>query len=80
MQNKHELQKFLALAREAKMDTKTDVKTGAMTPTNLVELAAKASDIDDLITTALNDPSCGSNPVPLNRQNLQRLFETAFDQ
>jgi hypothetical protein len=28
MQNKHELQKFLAVARDAKMGTKTGVKTG----------------------------------------------------
>jgi alcohol dehydrogenase class IV len=49
-------------------------------PINLTDLGAKASEIDDLITMALDDPSCGGNPVPLIRKNLQWLFETAFDQ
>jgi alcohol dehydrogenase class IV len=49
-------------------------------PRNLADLGVKASEIDDLITMALDDPSCGGNPVPLNRQNLQWLFDTAFDQ
>jgi alcohol dehydrogenase class IV len=51
-----------------------------MTPINPADLGAKASQFYDLITMALDDPSFGSNPVPLNRQNLQRLFETTFDQ
>ena len=49
-------------------------------PRNLTDLGAKPSEIDVLITMALDDPSCGGNPVPLNRKNLQWLFETAFDQ
>ncbi|MDA0800351.1 MAG: hypothetical protein O3B18_07995 [Proteobacteria bacterium] len=49
-------------------------------PISLADLGAKASQFDDLITMALDDPSFGNNPVPLNRQNLKRLFETAFDQ
>jgi alcohol dehydrogenase class IV len=52
----------------------------SLTPNNLADLGVKASEIDDLITMALDDPSCDGNPVPLNRQNLQWLFDTAFDQ
>lgn len=49
-------------------------------PRNLADLGVDASQIDNLITMALDDPSCGGNPVPLNRQNLKWLFETAFNQ
>jgi alcohol dehydrogenase class IV len=47
-------------------------------PRTLAELGADASRMDDLITMALDDPSCGGNPVPLDRQNLKQLFERSF--
>jgi len=51
-----------------------------MTPINLADLDAKASQFNDLIAMMLDDPHCGCNLVPLNRQNLQWLFESAIDQ
>lgn len=47
-------------------------------PRTFAELGADASRMDDLITMALDDPSCGGNPVPLDRQNLKQLFERSF--
>lgn len=49
-------------------------------PRNLTALGADPSRSDDLITMALDDPSCGGNPIALDRQNLRALFETAFGQ
>jgi alcohol dehydrogenase class IV len=34
--------------------------------------------IDELVTMALDDPSCGGNPVTLDRSNLQALFEAVI--
>jgi hypothetical protein len=34
--------------------------------------------IDDLVAMALEDPSCGGNPVKLTAENLKALFEAAL--
>ena len=47
-------------------------------PDSLGGMGVKADQIDDLVTMALTDPSCGGNPVPLTRANLTTLFETAI--
>ncbi|XDZ66501.1 iron-containing alcohol dehydrogenase [Alphaproteobacteria bacterium LSUCC0684] len=47
-------------------------------PRTLTDLGADAARMEDLITMALDDPSCGGNPVQLDRQNLQWLFEQSF--
>ncbi|WP_274423213.1 iron-containing alcohol dehydrogenase [Chelativorans sp. YIM 93263] len=47
-------------------------------PHSLKEIGADAGRINDLVAMALEDPSCGGNPVPLNQQNLRALFETVF--
>jgi len=47
-------------------------------PRTLTELGADSSHMEELITMALDDPSCGGNPVTLDRQNLRWLFERSF--
>jgi len=47
-------------------------------PRTLTELGADSSRMDELITMALDDPSCGGNPAPLDRGNLKQLFEQSF--
>ncbi len=43
-------------------------------PRTLSELGATTDRLDALVEMALNDPSCGGNPVPLDRENVRALF------
>ena len=44
-------------------------------PTRLSDLGVSDPDMDRLVAGALNDPSCGGNPIPLTEGNLRKLFE-----
>jgi alcohol dehydrogenase class IV len=43
-------------------------------PANLTALGVKAADLDMLTDMALEDPSCGGNPVGMTRANTRALF------
>jgi len=47
-------------------------------PKRLSGLGIENPDIDRLVAGALADPSCGGNPVELNRENLRHLFEAVL--
>ena len=47
-------------------------------PKNLTALGVTNPDINALITSALQDPSCGGNPVTLTRENLTALLEACL--
>jgi alcohol dehydrogenase class IV len=47
-------------------------------PHRLGEMGVTADRMDDLVAMALEDPSCGGNPVPLTVDNLRRLFEACI--
>lgn len=47
-------------------------------PRRLSALGVAGDRIDDLVTMALDDPSCGGNPVPLTRQTTRALFDAAL--
>ncbi|GGK42380.1 iron-containing alcohol dehydrogenase [Salinarimonas ramus] len=47
-------------------------------PHRLGDLGVTADRMDDLVAMALEDPSCGGNPVPLTAENLRSLFEAAI--
>jgi alcohol dehydrogenase class IV len=47
-------------------------------PKGLGEMGVTADRIDDLVAMALEDPSCGGNPVVLTAENLKGLFEAAM--
>ncbi len=47
-------------------------------PRRLSAMGVQSDRIDDLVTMALEDPSCGGNPVPLTRANLRGLFEATI--
>ncbi|MHA6345401.1 iron-containing alcohol dehydrogenase [Roseivivax sp. CAU 1761] len=53
----------------------TEFNAGFAIPERLSELGAARDRIDDLVAMALEDPSCGGNPVPLDAQNLHALFD-----
>lgn len=44
-------------------------------PRTLSEMGVTADRIDELVAMALEDPSCGGNPVTLTTDNLKALFE-----
>lgn len=47
-------------------------------PQTLGELGVTENRLEELVTGALNDPSCGGNPIPLTRANLTELFKAAL--
>lgn len=47
-------------------------------PRKLSDLGVEAYKLDNLIAMALEDPSCGGNPVELNANNMRALFEAAL--
>jgi alcohol dehydrogenase class IV len=47
-------------------------------PRTLSEMGVTADRIDDLVEMALQDPSCGGNPVTLTTANLRALFDACI--
>lgn len=47
-------------------------------PANLSELGVTDPNIDALVSAALNDPSCGGNPIAMTRANTTKLLESCF--
>ena len=44
-------------------------------PKTLTEMGVKAADLEMLTDMALEDPSCGGNPIEMTRENTRALFE-----
>ncbi|MAZ21594.1 iron-containing alcohol dehydrogenase [Roseovarius sp.] len=47
-------------------------------PRSLTELGVTEDRLEDMVAMALEDPSCGGNPVPLTTDNLRALFKAAL--
>ena len=47
-------------------------------PRRLGEMGVTGERVNDLVAMALEDPSCGGNPVPLTADNLRALFEASI--
>ena len=47
-------------------------------PRRLGEMGVTADRMDDLVAMAIEDPSCGGNPVPLTAETLRGLFEACI--
>ena len=47
-------------------------------PANLSAMGVEAARLDELTEMALEDPSCGGNPVEMTRENTRALFEAAM--
>ena len=47
-------------------------------PRTLTEMGVSADRLDDLVAMALEDPSCGGNPVDLTADGLRGLFRACF--
>ena len=47
-------------------------------PANLSAMGVQYGDLDMLTEMALEDPSCGGNPVKMTRKNTRALFEACL--
>jgi hypothetical protein len=55
-----------------------DLRATLAIPATLTALGVKDPDLDKLTKMALEDPSCGGNPVKLTRKNTRKLFEACL--
>ena len=55
-----------------------DLRADLAIPANLTALGVKAADLDMLTDMALEDPSCGGNPVEMTRENTRALFDACM--
>jgi len=51
-----------------------DLRAELSIPANLTAMGVEASRLDELTEMALEDPSCGGNPVEMTRENTRALF------
>ncbi|OOY23022.1 alcohol dehydrogenase [Thioclava sediminum] len=54
------------------------LRTELSIPANLTEMGVKREDLDMLVEMALEDPSCGGNPVEMTAENTRALYEACL--
>lgn len=54
------------------------LRTELSIPANLTAMGVEASRLDELTEMALEDPSCGGNPVAMTRENTRALYEACL--
>ena len=59
-------------------DQVMELRTLLNIPENLSAMGVQFADLDMLTDMALEDPSCGGNPVELTRQNTRALFDACM--
>ena len=52
-----------------------ELRSDLAIPENLSAMGVEASRLDELTEMALEDPSCGGNPIEMTRENTRALFE-----
>ena len=55
-----------------------DLRAKLRIPANLTAMGVKPEDLDMLTEMALEDPSCGGNPVTMTRENTRALFDACM--
>jgi alcohol dehydrogenase class IV len=60
--------------REAVMGLRSDLAI----PASLGDMGVEAGRLDELTEMALEDPSCGGNPIELTRENTRALFQACL--
>lgn len=55
-----------------------DLRTTLNIPANLTAMGVKRDDLDMLTEMALEDPSCGGNPIEMTAENTRALFEACL--
>ena len=51
-----------------------DLRATLNIPANLTAMGVEASRLDELTDMALEDPSCGGNPIAMTRENTRKLY------
>ena len=57
---------------------RSDLRAALAIPANLTDLGVKTADLDMLTDMALEDPSCGGNPIAMARENTRALFQACL--
>ncbi|MFN3936752.1 MAG: iron-containing alcohol dehydrogenase [Gemmobacter sp.] len=55
-----------------------DLRDKLQIPSNLSEMGVERSRLDEMTEMALEDPSCGGNPVEMTRANTRALYEACM--
>jgi alcohol dehydrogenase class IV len=55
-----------------------DLRAELNIPANLTAMGVQAARLDELTEMAIEDPSCGTNPVPMTRENTRALFDACM--
>jgi alcohol dehydrogenase class IV len=55
-----------------------NLRTTLDIPANLTAMGVQRDRLDEMAAMALEDPSCGGNPVPLTLQNLRALYDACM--
>ena len=55
-----------------------DLRAALSIPENLTAMGVKASDLEMLTDMALEDPSCGGNPIAMTRENTRALYQACM--
>ena len=55
-----------------------DLRTELAIPENLTALGVEAARLDELTEMAMEDPSCGGNPVAMTRENTRALYDACM--
>lgn len=55
-----------------------DLRAELAIPANLTALGVEAGRLDELTEMALEDPSCGGNPVEMTRENTRALYDACM--
>jgi alcohol dehydrogenase class IV len=55
-----------------------DLRAALAIPANLTAMGVEPARLDELTEMALEDPSCGGNPVEMTRENTRRLYDACM--
>jgi alcohol dehydrogenase class IV len=55
-----------------------DLRARLNIPENLSAMGVEFARLDELTEMALEDPSCGGNPIAMTRENTRALFEACM--
>lgn len=55
-----------------------ELRAGLGIPANLTAMGVEAARLDELTEMALEDPSCGGNPVEMTRENTRALYQACM--
>ena len=55
-----------------------ELRTDLGIPANLTAMGVEAARLDEMTEMALEDPSCGGNPVEMTRENTRALYEACM--